>query len=105
MITVISRLLAQNKRQVSEYLYLLNWIKVGLILKDEKTGELAFSNYEARRLFSKISKHQDDELTQEELSQKILTKCDFLEIPSEKSKENGEKESQKQSIQDILSKT
>ena len=32
VITLISRLIAQNKKQTQEYLSLLNWIKIGVIL-------------------------------------------------------------------------
>ena len=66
IITFTSRLLAENKKQLEEYLMLLNWIKIGITLKQsdddpdkEDSKEEDESNKKKKKRKNKKKKKRD----------------------------------------------
>ena len=83
IITLLSILMNAIKKQGMEYLSLLNWIKVGVILwqandKDEQEdSQVQFANKVALKIFKKSFANKDKELTDPEFNQKIFDRIDF----------------------------
>ena len=88
MIAMISKLLSQNKKQMEEQLSLLNWIKIGLILRESRSEHDAladedpnvyFSNKQTNKIFKKHSQLEEFNLSEDDFNKHIFKKINFTD--------------------------